>query len=102
MEQVYQKRTAAKGNSAWLVQRAIRGISHCDFTVAEQVTAFDDMVKWEAGGAKPAGDDVVTPATVAAPTYGCTFTKNTPGPDDAASTLGLRQIVAATAPGVCP
>jgi hypothetical protein len=101
MEQVYQKRVAAKGNSAWLVQRAIRGISHCDFTVAEQVTAFDDMVKWEAGGAKPGGDDVVTPATVAATTYGCTFTKNTPGPDDAASTLGLRQIVAATTPA-CP
>ena len=38
MEQVYQKRVAAKGNSDWLVQRAIRGISHCDFTVAEQVT----------------------------------------------------------------
>lgn len=101
MEQVYQKRTAAKGNSAFLVQRAIRGISHCDFTVAEQVTAFDDMLKWEAGGPKPAGDDVVTPAVVAAPTYGCTHTKNTPGPDDSASTLGLRQIVAATTPA-CP
>lgn len=101
MEQVYQKRVAAKGNSAWLVQRAIRGISHCDFTNAEQVAAFDDMVKWEAGGAKPAGDDVVTPATVAAATYGCTHTKNTPGPDDSASTLGLRQIIAATTPA-CP
>jgi len=101
MEQVYQKRVAAKGNSAWLVQRAIRGISHCDFTNAEQVTAFDDMVKWEAGGAKPAGDDVVTAATVAATTYGCTFTKNTPGPDDSAGTLGLRQIIAATTPA-CP
>lgn len=101
MEQVYSKRVAAKGNSAYLVQRAIRGISHCDFTIAEQVTAFDDMVKWEAGGAKPGGDDVVTAATVAAPTYGCTYTKNTPGPDDAASTLGLRQIVAATTPA-CP
>jgi len=101
MEQVYQKRVAAKGNSAWLVQRAIRGISHCDFTVAEQVAAFDDMLTWEAGGAKPAGDDVVTPATVAATTYGCTHTKNTPGPDDAASTLGLRQIIALTTPA-CP
>lgn len=101
MEQAYQKRVAAKGNSQWLVQRAIRGISHCDFTTAEQVAAFDDMVKWEAGGAKPAGDDVVTPATVAAPTYGCTFTKNTPGPDDGAGTLGLRQIIAATTPA-CP
>ena len=101
MEQVYQKRVAAKGNSAWLVQRAIRGISHCDFTNAEQVAAFDDMIKWEAGGAKPAGDDVVTAATVAATTYGCTFTKNTPGPDDSAGTLGLRQIIAATTPA-CP
>jgi hypothetical protein len=101
MEQVYQKRVAAKGNSAFLVQRAIRGISHCDFTVAEQATAFDDMVKWEAGGAKPAGDDVVTAATVAAPNYGCTHTKNTPGPDDGAGTLGLRQIIAATTPA-CP
>ena len=101
MEQVYSKRAAAKGNSAWLVQRAIRGISHCDFTVAEQSTAFDDMVKWESGGAKPAGDDVVTAATVAAPTYGCTHTKNTPGPDDSAGTLGLRQIIAATTPA-CP
>ena len=101
MEQVYQKRVAAKGNSAFLVQRAIRGISHCDFTIAEQTTAFDDMLKWEGGGAKPAGDDVVTAATVAAPTYGCTFTKNTPGPDDSAGTLGLRQIIAATTPA-CP
>ncbi len=106
MEQVYQKRVAAKGNSAYLVQRAIRGISHCDFTVAEASTAFDDMLKWEAGGARPAGDDVVTPATVAAPTYGCAFTKNTVGADDSASTRGLRQIVGAeTAAGrvaACP
>jgi hypothetical protein len=101
MEQVYQKRVAAKGNSAFLVQRAIRGISHCDFTIAEMSTAFDDMVKWEAGGAKPGGDDVVTPATVAATTYGCTFTKNTVGQDDSAGTRGLRQIIAATTPA-CP
>ena len=90
MEQVFQKNVAAKGNSAFLVQRAIRGVSHCDFTVAEASTAFDDMVKWEAGGAKPAGDDVVTPATVAAPTYGCTFTKNTLGPDESGATKALR------------
>lgn len=83
MEQVYQKRVTAKGNGGYLVQRAIRGISHCDFTTAEQVTAFDDMVTWEAGGPKPAGDDVVTAATVAAPTYGCAFTNDTLGPDDA-------------------
>lgn len=101
MQQVYQRRTAAKGNGGWLVQRAIRGASHCDFTVAEQVTAFDDMIKWERDGIKPAGDDVATASTVAAPTYGCRFTNNTRGPDDSATTNALRPaILANSAP--CP
>ena len=101
MEQVYQKRVAAKGNSAWLVQRAIRGVSHCDFTVAEQVDAFDDMIKWERDGVKPAGDDVVTPATVAASTYGCTYTKNTLGPDESGATKALRPATLANS-APCP
>jgi len=102
MEQVYQKRVAAKGNSAWLVQRAIRGVSHCDFTIAEQVTAFDDMLKWEGGGAKPAGDDVVTAATVAAATYGCTFTNNAMpnAGDESGTTKALRPATVAQRP--CP
>ena len=101
MQQVYQKRVAAKGNSGWLVQRAIRGASHCDFTTVEQVDAFEAMIKWERDGIKPAGDDVVTPATVAAPTYGCTFTKNTLGPDDSGTTKALRPgILANSVP--CP
>ncbi|HZT56372.1 MAG TPA: alpha/beta hydrolase, partial [Burkholderiaceae bacterium] len=102
MEQVYQKRVAAKGNSAWLVQRAIRGVSHCDFTVAEQVSAFDDMIKWEGGAAKPPGDDVVTPATVAAASYGCAFTNNAmpiPG-DESGTTKALRPATVAQRP--CP
>ncbi len=102
MEQVYQKRVAAKGNSAFLVQRAIRGVSHCDFTIAEQVKAFDDMLKWEGGGAKPAGDDVVTASTVAASTYGCTFTINAmpiPG-DESGTTKALRPATVAQRP--CP
>ena len=82
MEQVYAARTKAKGTDAWLVQRAIRDVGHCAFTAAEATTAFDDMVKWEAGGPKPAGDDVSTPATLAAPTYGCRFTNNTPSFED--------------------
>ena len=101
LEQVYQKRVAAKGNSGWLVQRAIRGASHCDFTAAEEAAAFDDMVAWEGGGTKPAGDDVVTPATVAAANYGCTHTKNTAGVDDSASTKALRQGILGTG-GACP
>jgi hypothetical protein len=103
MQQVYQKRTAAKGNSTWLVQRAIRGASHCDFTVAEQNKAFDDMVKWERDGVKPAGDDVVTAAVVAAPTYGCTHTINTLGPDEGATVGPLRAgIAASTVAAPCP
>ncbi len=82
MEQVYAARVKAKGNGKWLVQRAIRDVGHCAFTAAEATTAFDDMVKWEAGGAKPAGDDVSTPAVLAAPTYGCAFTRNTPSAED--------------------
>lgn len=82
MEQVYYQRVKAKGNDKWLVQRAIRDVDHCSFTAAEATSAFDAMVKWEAGGAKPAGDDVVTPATLASPTYGCNFTNNTPSLED--------------------
>ena len=40
------------------------------------------MVKCGAGGAKPAGDDVSTAATVAQPSYGCTYTINTPSAED--------------------
>ncbi len=105
MEQIYQKRVAAKGNSSWLVQRAVRGASHCDFTHAEQTETLDAMLKWEQGGAKPAGDDVVTPSVVAAPTYGCTFTRNNAGPDESptGTTARLRGAIAldpATTP--CP
>lgn len=102
MEQVYPKRVAAKGNSTRLVQRAIRGASHCDFTVAESETAFDDMIKWERDGIKPLGDDVVTPEVVAARTCGCKFTKNNLGPDDSAFVgqwrAGIAQSMAACPP----
>jgi hypothetical protein len=96
MQQVYQQRVAAQGKSEWLVQRAIRGISHCDFTIAEQVQAFADMVKWELDGTRPGGDNVVSPAVVSDRAYGCTYTINTAGPDDSPSTTNLRNAVAAS------
>ena len=102
MQQVYARRAAAKGNGDRLVQRAIRGASHCDFTVAEQVAAFEAMVVWERDGIKPGGDDVLTAATVAAPTYGCSYTVNTLGPDEGGATLALRNTVAALAPCTAP
>ncbi len=101
MQQSYARRAAAQGSTAMLVQRAQRGAAHCDFTVAEQVESFDALVKWEQGGAKPAGDDVLTAAVVAAPSYGCNFTNNATGSDDVRSTIDLRARIAATTPA-CP
>jgi pimeloyl-ACP methyl ester carboxylesterase len=70
MEQVYASRVAAAGRSDLVVQRAIRGVGHCDFTPAELVRGFTDLVAWVEHGVRPAGDDVVTPAVVADPMYG--------------------------------
>ena len=67
----------ANGNGDRLVQRAIRAAGHCEFDGAELVEAFNDLVTWERTGVKPAGDDVLTAATVASPTYGCRFTRKT-------------------------
>lgn len=98
MQQVYRQRLDAAGSaySGRVVQRAIRGASHCDFTNAEMAEAFDDMVKWVKQGTKPAGDDVMTAATVAAPTYGCRFTRDTFHPVDEATgtTRTLRGLIA--------
>jgi len=98
MQQIYRQRVTAAGpaRADRVVQRAIRGASHCDFTNAEMAQAFDDMVKWAKAGARPAGDDVLTAATVAAPTYGCAFTRNTFHPVDEATggTRTLRGLIA--------
>jgi hypothetical protein len=77
MEQEYARRVAAKGNAHNLVQRATRDVGHCSFTPTELVTAFVDLVQWVQGGIKPAGDDVLDPAAVADPVFGCTFTDKT-------------------------
>jgi pimeloyl-ACP methyl ester carboxylesterase len=74
MEQVYARRAAAAGTDDLLVQRAIRGRTHCEFTTAELTTAFDDLVDWVVNGVKPEGDDILDPAVVAAPDFGCKFT----------------------------
>lgn len=84
MEQIYKRRADALGTSQWLVQRAIRGVGHCDFSISEQTAAFDAMALWEQKGVKPAGDEVLDPAVVASPTYGCRFTDNTMTVDEPA------------------
>lgn len=75
MEQIYARRVAAHGNAHLLVSRAIRDVLHCGFTQQEQQRAFDDLVTWVETGARPAGDDILNPAAVAAPDFGCAFTE---------------------------
>lgn len=96
--QIYRERAVARGNSQWLVQRAIRAPSHCDFTVAEQVNAFADMVNWVETGTVPTGDDVLTPATVANPNYGCTYTTTPVAGVDSAGLIGVRASLPACTP----
>jgi pimeloyl-ACP methyl ester carboxylesterase len=74
MEQEYARRVAANGASDMLVQRVTRDFGHCAFTGPELVTTFVDLVQWVNTGVKPTGDDVLDPAVVANPTYGCTYT----------------------------
>lgn len=81
MEQIYKRRAMALGTDKWLVQRAIRGVSHCDFTQEEQADAFDAMTTWEQQGIKPQGDDVLNAATVASADYGCKFSSTSRKPN---------------------
>jgi pimeloyl-ACP methyl ester carboxylesterase len=74
MEQVYARRAIEAGTSHLLVQRAIRGRSHCEFTTAEINTAFDDLVNWVVNDVVPEGDDILDPVAVADPNFGCKFT----------------------------
>ena len=74
MEQIYATRAAESGNADLLVQRAIRGRGHCEFLAAELTTAFDDLVEWVEDGVKPLGDNILDPAVVADPNFGCQFT----------------------------
>lgn len=74
MQQVYAARVAANNASHLLVQRATRDFGHCSFTGPELVQSFVDLVTWVDTGIKPAGDNVLDPAAVASPAFGCTFT----------------------------
>ena len=70
----YASRVAGHGKSDFLVQRAIRGVLHCDFTAIELSIAFLDLALWLETGTKPGGDDFSDPDNVADPLFGCTYT----------------------------
>ncbi len=84
-ETVYFERVARRHKTRNLVQRAIRGSGHCDFTTAEYERAFGDLVGWVERGARPAGDRVGSPRAVARENFGCRFTDPTPGAHFAAA-----------------
>jgi pimeloyl-ACP methyl ester carboxylesterase len=89
-EQEYFRRAQANGSDDWLVQRAIRAPGHCDFTLEEQVTAFEDMVNWEINGIKPEGEVSVTdPDVISQADYGCQF--STTGEASDGQTLDHRE-----------
>jgi pimeloyl-ACP methyl ester carboxylesterase len=74
MEQYYEADVTANHRSDLLVQRAIRGVEHCDFSSKEVLTAFDDLVGWVENGVKPGGDDISEPTVVADQNFGCQYT----------------------------
>ena len=61
LQQAYRRRTLAAGTAHLLVQRAVRWPGHCAFDGQVREQAFDDLVAWVEGGARPDGDDVLAP-----------------------------------------
>jgi pimeloyl-ACP methyl ester carboxylesterase len=96
MELEYARRVAAHGASDLLVQRATRDVGHCSFTGPELVQTFVALVTWVEAGVKPEGDDVLDPAVVADPNYGCKFT------DKAAPRIWDNPAWVFPKPTVCP
>ena len=73
--QDYANRVERAGRSKLLVQRTYREIDHCGFNADEIGEAFDDLVKWVDTGVRPEGDDIRDAKLVAAPDFGCKFTR---------------------------
>ncbi len=72
----YVRDVVDQGKSDMLVQRAVRGVSHCGFTDAEMIEGMSDLISWARTGVRPAGDIVLDPVAVADPNYGCRFTRD--------------------------
>ena len=89
-EQIYRERASAHGREKFLVQRLVRAAAHCGVTPLEAAAAFDDLVAWADGAPKPAGDDVLSAAALAAPDAGCRFTRNDPAAPGSAARLAAQ------------
>jgi len=99
MEIEYARRVKSKGWSHNLVQRSTRDYGHCTFTPTELVQTFNALIGWVEGGVKPAGDNVLDPAEVAAPDFGCKWTDQvTPRQWDTVPALAFLKPPACPAP----
>lgn len=52
-EVLFGAKVANAGSSAFLVQRTVNTYGHCNFTMAETLTAFGDLVNWVTAGVRP-------------------------------------------------
>jgi pimeloyl-ACP methyl ester carboxylesterase len=79
MDQHYAKMMIAHREGGLFVDRAIREVTHCGYTTNELSAGFSALVSWINTGRRPAGDNILNPAAVASPFFGCRFTDPTPG-----------------------
>ncbi len=59
MQISYRKKVEARGYGDFLVQRFVRRPGHCQFTDAEIIEGFTDLVKWVDTGKKPEGENAL-------------------------------------------
>ncbi len=74
MDQRYNRLMIAHGQGNLFVDRAIREVGHCSYTQSELQSGFQALVNWVKTGKRPAGDNILDPRVVSAPTFGCRFT----------------------------
>jgi pimeloyl-ACP methyl ester carboxylesterase len=79
MDQRYDKMMVAHSQGGLFVGRAIREVTHCGYTDSELAAGFSALVSWINTGVRPARDNILDPAAVASPLFGCRFTDPTPG-----------------------
>jgi len=79
LERSLKHAVTAAGNEKLLAQRIYRIGAHCQFSQPEMTKAFDDLVAWVKGGAKPQGDDVDGDLTNAGLTFTNPLRPNDPG-----------------------
>lgn len=77
--QAYSARAAASGASDRVVTRAVRSVTHCNFTDYELTRSFDDLVAWVETDVRPPGDDFLDAAAISADDFGCAWSGSAPG-----------------------